>query len=218
MDDEVLQISGIQHYAFCPRQWALIHIEQQWADNVRTIGGDIMHDRAHGGPEKEMRGDILTIRGLRVFSHRLNISGTCDVVEFHKDPQGVSIHGTPGLWMPHPVEYKSGEPKTTDADRMQMCAQALCLEEMLVCSIPEGSLYYGTTHRRENVPLDAFLRNMTENAIREMHNLYSQGKTPKAHMNSGCNACSLKDICLPKLPKTLPVAEYIRTKIEDQSL
>lgn len=140
-EDEYLALSGIQHFAFCRRQWALIHIEQQWAENLRTVEGDLLHRRAHGENQTESRGDTLIVCGLRVVSHWLQVQGVCDVVEFHRDPAGVTLAGREGKWQPYPVEYKRGKPTPFDADELQLCAQAMCLEEMLLCSIPEGSLF-----------------------------------------------------------------------------
>ena len=135
-------LSELQHFAFCRRQWALIHIDQQWQDNARTADGSIMHRRAHDEKQIERRGDIITMRGLHVRSNALGAVGICDVVEFCRDPSGISLPGYDGLWLPYPVEYKRGAPKSHDADELQLCAQAMCLEEMLLCSIPEGSLFY----------------------------------------------------------------------------
>ena len=130
---EPLLLSGIQHFAFCRRQWALIHVEQQWAENARTVDGGIFHQRAHDGEQFESRGDVLIARGLRIFSHKLNVIGVCDVVEFHRDPLGITLTGREGKWRVYPVEYKRGEPKDNDADRLQLCGQAMCLEEILAC-------------------------------------------------------------------------------------
>ncbi len=127
--DNYLPISSIQHFCFCRRQWALIHLEQQWAENLRTSEGRLLHERCHNETLHEKRGDLLTVRGLRVVSHRLRLSGVCDVVEFCASPEGVSLEEYPGLWHPLPVEYKHGSPKTGDADRLQLCAEAMALEE-----------------------------------------------------------------------------------------
>ena len=138
-DSEPLQLSGLQHFAFCRRQWALIHIEQQWKDNLRTVEGDILHERAHDETIRERSRDKITIRGLRIASARLGISGACDVVEFRRSKTGAKLAGEEGFWQPYPVEYKHGTSKTSDADRLQLCAQAMCLEEMLGCAVPEGA-------------------------------------------------------------------------------
>ena len=212
-EEEYLALSGLQHFAFCRRQWALIHIEQQWAENLRTVEGDLLHDRAHDEQLTESRGDILIVRGLRVVSHRLQIQGVCDVVEFHRDPAGVTLSGREGTWLPYPVEYKRGKPKPFDADELQLCAQAMCLEEMLLCSIPEGSLFYGEPRRRTRVVLDAALRGRVESMLAEMRALYARGHTPKAKPDKGCSACSLKDLCLPRLVKGQTPAAYLHAHL-----
>lgn len=214
MPREPLQISGLQHFSYCPRQWALIHLEQQWQENDRTADGRLFHTRAHDGPAHERRGDLLILRGLRVFSDKLNISGSCDVVEFHRQSDGVSLPGYEGRWRPYPVEYKRGEPKPGNADRLQLCAQAMCLEEMLLCDIPEGSLFYGETRRREVVALDAALRAEVVTSLEQMHRYDRTGHTPKAKPTKGCNACSLRDLCLPKLTRVSSVASYIKGRLE----
>lgn len=133
-EEDYLQLSGLQHFAFCRRQWALIHIEAQWAENLRTVDGHLMHENVHNQEFRESRGDRLIVRGLAIHSARLGISGQCDMVEFRQDPAGVPLRGREGLWLPYPVEFKRGKPKEDDADELQLCAQAMCLEEMLCCS------------------------------------------------------------------------------------
>lgn len=155
--EEYLSISGIQHFCFCPRQWALIHLEQQWSENIRTTEGHLEHRRAHESELKEKRDNLLTVRGLRVVSYRLRLSGVCDVVEFSTDPHGITLQNQPGLWKPFPVEYKHGSTKEIDADRVQLCAQAMALEEMLVCDVPQGALFYETTRRPPLDPINALL-------------------------------------------------------------
>ena len=215
MEREPLMLSGIQHFAFCRRQWALIHIEQQWAENVRTVEGDILHRNAHDGDSFESRGDTLIARGLRISSRRLNVTGVCDVVEFRKDPNGIALAGRDGLWSVYPVEYKRGEPKENDADRLQLCGQAMCLEEMLSCEIPEGSLFYGETRRRERVSFSSELREKVEGMLSEMRQHYERGYTPKPRRSKACNACSLKEICLPALEKLPSVRAYLDQSLEE---
>lgn len=141
--DDCLMISGLQHFRFCRRQWALIHIEQQWAENLRTTEGALLHERAHDEQFRESRGDTIITRSLHVYSLTLGLSGQCDVVEFHRDERGVPLHGYEGTWLPYPVEYKRGHAKQDGCDELQLCAQAMCLEEMLCCEIPDGALFYG---------------------------------------------------------------------------
>lgn len=141
-------LSGLQHFAYCRRQWALIHIEQQWAKNERTVDGSIFHANAHDADKVEKRGELLITRGLHIQSARLGMSGICDVVEFHKSKDGISLFSYDGLWEPYPIEYKKGAPKEHDADELQLCGQAICLEEMLLCHISFGSLFYGENRKR----------------------------------------------------------------------
>lgn len=214
-DTAILQLSGLQHFAFCRRQWALIHIEQQWKENLRTVEGQLLHHRAHDETQRERRGDLLILRGLAVNSPTLGISGVCDVVEFHASPQGIPIHGEDGLWLPYPIEYKRGKPKANQADELQLCAQAMCLEEMLCCSIDEGALFYGETRRRTVVSFVSPLREQVISLLKEMHQLYERGYTPKVKPTKSCNACSLKELCLPKIMKKQHVGTYLRAAMEE---
>ena len=213
-EEDFLQLSGLQHFAFCRRQWALIHVEQQWRENLRTVEGDLFHRRAHDEQSRERRGDILILRGLPVASPTLGISGKCDVVEFRTDISGVPLRGEYGLWVPFPIEYKRGTPKSHRADELQLCAQAMCLEEMLCCAVPEGALYYGETRRRTLVPFSAELREEVQTMLEEMHQLYRRGHTPKVRRSKSCNACSLQELCLPALLKGNDVDTYLRQAME----
>lgn len=216
MDSEnYLSMSGIQHFAFCRRQWALIHLEQQWSENLRTAEGRLLHTRCHDDSLREKRGNQLIIRGMRVISHRLHLSGICDVVEFHTDPSGIALQGYPDLWLPTPVEYKHGAPKETDADRLQLCAQAMALEEMLICDIPQGALFYAEPHRRELVDLTPELRKKTQAMADEMITVFERRYTPKVKPGKHCNACSLKEICLPVLCRQIDPLRYIHTHLEE---
>ncbi|MGN8897435.1 CRISPR-associated protein Cas4 [Flavonifractor sp. HCP28S3_F3] len=216
-EEDFLQLSGLQHFAFCRRQWALIHIEQQWRENLRTVEGDLFHRRAHDEQARERRGDVLILRGLSVVSLTLGISGKCDVVEFRADPGGVPIRGEEGLWLPFPIEYKRGAPKAHQADELQLCAQAMCLEEMLCCRIPEGALFYGETRRRTLVPFSKELRETVRGMLEEMHQLYRRGYTPKVRRSKSCSACSLQELCLPALMKERDVDAYLRQAMEVES-
>lgn len=215
VEDDYLPLSGLQHFAFCRRQWALIHIETQWAENLRTVEGDLFHRRAHDEQQRELRGNVLILRGLPVFSSTLGLSGKCDVVEFHADPTGVPLRGEPGLWRPYPVEYKKGSPKAGEEDILQLCAQAMCLEEMLCCSVLDGALFYGETRRRVRVKFDPAIRQRVRELSFEMHDLYRRGHTPKGKPSKACNACSLKGQCLPVLLRKKNVADYLKQAVED---
>ncbi|WP_312693791.1 CRISPR-associated protein Cas4 [Caproiciproducens sp.] len=217
-EDEFLNLAGLQHFAFCRRQWALIHIEQQWNENLRTAEGHILHENAHDSLSAEKRGNLIISRGMAVLSHRLGVNGVCDVVEFHTSPGGVPIFGREGKWLPVPVEYKRGAPKENDADSLQLCCQAMCLEEMLVCGeIPKAYLYYGETARRTAVPLDEARRGKVTAMLSEMHELYRRKYTPRVKPTKSCNACSLKGLCVPKLYRSGSAADYLKKRLEECS-
>lgn len=213
--DDWLPLSGIQHFCFCRRQWALIHLEQQWAENRRTAEGQLDHTRCHDANQTERRGGLLITRGMQVVSRRLGLSGNCDVVEFRADPEGIPLQSTEGLWKPMPVEYKHGRAKASDADRLQLCAQAMALEEMLVCSIPEGALFYEEMRRREVVPLTKELRQTTQKMADEMHAYFARGYTPKSKPGTHCSACSLKELCLPVLYQRADPKAYLRAHLDE---
>lgn len=215
-EEDYLMLSGLQHFAYCRRQWALIHIEQQWAENERTVDGHIFHSVAHDKARIEKRGDLLITRGLPVKSAQLGISGICDVVEFHKSEDGISLSSYEGLWQPYPVEYKKGLPKLNDADELQLCGQAICLEEMLACRIPGGSLFYGENRRRKAVEFTEGLRGKVIDMAKEMHSLWDKGYTPRVKPQKGCNACSLKEICVPRLGRVKTVSAYIEGSLSGE--
>lgn len=213
-DDDLLLLSGLQHYRFCRRQWALIHIENQWTENFRTTDGAILHENAHNSALSERRGDLLVTRDMRIVSRTLGVSGACDVLEFHRGTAGVPLQGKEGLWQPYPVEYKRGKPKEGTEDTLQLCGQAMCLEEMLCCPVPRGALYYGEPRRRTEVVFTPALRQEVRTLLEEMHALYRRGTTPKVKPSKRCQACSLKELCLPRLMKSRPVADYLRRVME----
>lgn len=214
-EEDFLQLSGLQHFAFCRRQWALIHIENQWAENYRTVDGALMHEKAHDREFEESRGDVLIKRGVSVYCAELGISGQCDVLEFHRGASGIPLAGREGLWRPYPIEYKRGKPKEGNADALQLCAQAMCLEAMLCCEIPEGALFYGETRHRERISFTEELRTQVKSLLAQMHDLYKRGYTPKVKPTKACNACSLKEICLPKLLKNRSVSAYMKAAMEE---
>lgn len=215
--EEYLLISGIQKFTFCPRQWALAYIEGQWGDNLQTVEGELFHARAHTSGASETRGDLLILRDLRVFSNELGITGACDVVEFHRDAKGVPLQGREGRWRAFPIEYKKGKPKAHDADELQLCAQAICLEEMLCCAIPEGALFYGETRRRQPVVFDENLRQRVGTMTQEMHRYAVRGYTPKTKPHKGCALCSLREVCLPALGKNRSAADWVQKRIAEES-
>lgn len=212
-EDDFLLLSGIQHFAFCPRQWAFIHIEQQWEENYYTVTGNIMHEKAHDKEFTEKRKNVIITRGMPVFSRIMGVRGDCDVVEFQLDKSGIPIKNYQGLYQPVPVEYKRGKPKEHDADLLQLCAQAMCLEEMLVCAIPKGYLYYGETRRRMEVLFDEELRRKVAETFEKMHQYYDRKYTPKVKTGKSCKACSLSGLCLPGLNKKISVEDYLERRV-----
>jgi len=218
-EDELLPISALQHLAFCERQWALIHLEGVWEENRLTAEGRVLHDRAHQ-TETESRGDVRIARGLRLRSLRLGLTGVADVVEFHRCtsagqpdmPATVRLPGARGLWVPFPVEYKRGRPKPGPYDEIQLCAQALCLEEMLGVSIRSAALFYGKPMRRTEVVLGDSLREQTERLALRLHELTRLGVTPAPVYEKKCDSCSLLALCMPKrLSKRPSVENYIQS-------
>ena len=210
-------LSGLQHFAYCRRQWALIHVEQQWQENLHTAEGQVFHRRAHDEEQTEVRGDTIIVRGMRVQSERLGISGICDVVEFTRSPDGIALAGREGRYQVHPVEYKKGAPKEHQADELQLCAQAMCLEEMLLCRIDEGSLFYGEPRRRTRVTFSPELRAQAEQMLGEMHQLDERGHTPRVKRHKGCSACSLKEICLPGMDRVPAASAYLRAHVQEET-
>ena len=201
MDDELIAISALSHYSYCPRRCALIHIEQVWTENRFTAEGRIMHERVHE-ENRESRGDVRIDYGVSLRSLRLGLIGKADVVEFHRQPDGA--------WLPFPVEYKRGKPKVDHSDKIQLCAQAICLMEMLGVVIPDGALFYGQTRRRLDVFFDEALRRETEDTARRAHDLIAAGRTPPPVYARRCESCSLIADCLPKtIQKRRSVKGYL---------
>jgi CRISPR-associated exonuclease Cas4 len=198
-EDELLPISALQHFVFCRRQAALIHVERLWRDDERTVEGTHMHAVADSGL-RESRGKRVTLRGVPLVNRRLGITGRADVVELTRadgDPSAASLPALDGTWRIEPVEYKRGRPKGHRADEVQLCAQALCLEEMFSTSLAQGSLFYGETRRRKVVALDKRLQELTESVITAMREVFSAGRTPPPEPGPKCRRCSLLDDCQP---------------------
>ena len=215
-EDDYLMLSGIQHYAFCRRQWAIIHIEQQWQENEHTVEGELLHKRAHDAYFTEKRKDVIISRGLPVHSRTMGVSGVCDIVEFCRAEDGIPLFGHRGLYSVYPVEYKKGAPKDSEIDILQLTAQAMCLEEMLSAKIQEGAIFYGEIRRRDNIVFNDTLRDTVRKDFEEMHGLFERRYTPKVKWSKSCGACSLKDICMPRLGKAPSVRDYIsKTLSED---
>lgn len=215
-EDELLMISGIQHFSYCKRQWALIHVENQWERNVYTVRGDIVHEKVDDPFILETRGDLIVSRSVPIISWELGFYGIADLIEFNKSETGVVIQGKEGYFNILPVEYKVGKPKERLYDEIQLCLQALCLEEMYGTKIEEGGMYYAKIRRRMKVHFDSRLRKYTRDIVAEMHKLISENVTPKENYGLKCDHCSLYNICLPKvISKRKSVSSYIRECIED---
>ena len=194
-----LQISGIQHFIFCKRQWGLIHIDNVWDSNKETILGDIFHDNVDN-KTFESRKDLLILRQVKLTSKKYGVNGIADVVEAVKDNSGINLLNKPGLWRLYPIEYKVGKSKIDNSDRGQLCLQALCLEEMYDIEIPVAYIYYGRQKRREEVLLDNDLREFVVKQLEEMHYLYENNILPLG-TNNNCYKCSLKEHCHDKITK-----------------
>lgn len=205
-----LMISGIQHYVFCPRQWALIHIEQAWEENVLTVEGDHLHRKVDEPYIREKRHDTLYVRAMRIHSTSMPIHGVCDMVEFTRSSEGISLQGEEGLYEVKPIEYKRGKPKTHEADLLQLTAQAICLEEMLGATIEEAALYYHEVRRRQAVRITNELRDKVQVIVQQMQRYYERRHTPKVRTGKHCSQCSLKNICLPELDQKESVQSYVK--------
>lgn len=209
-EDDLLPLSGLQHLLFCERQCALIHIEQVWAENLLTAEGRIMHERVHES-DRESRGDVRIEYSMPLRSLRLGLIAKADVVEFHRHKE----HSAE-VWQPFPVEYKRGKPKKDNYDKVQLCAQAMCLEEMLDVQIPEGAIFYGRTRRRQDVVFERELRQETVDAAERFHELFDSGHTPKPVYKKKCDRCSMYHLCLPKtVEKFRSIDRYLKNAVRE---
>ena len=200
-EDDYIQISALQHYVFCPRQCALIHVENIWDDNVWTVRGDLLHEKVDSDTF-ETRGTVKTVRGLRIHSPVLGIVGRADVVEFHRLKNGKE--------QAVPVEFKSGKSKEDISDKVQLCAQALCLEYMLGLHIPRGFFFYGRPRRREAVHLDDDLRAQTGEIIASVREIVSKQVVPPAKYMKKCGSCSLERYCQPRSMNAGKLSAYVK--------
>lgn len=215
-EEDYLLLSGIQHFNFCRRQWALIHIEQQWVDNVRTVEGEHVHRVADQPFLREKRGERLIVRAMPVHSRELGLTGICDVVEFVRDPQGIPLAGEEGMYRPYPIEYKRGKPKKNDSDFSQLVAQLICLEEMLVCELSTGYFFYDEIKQRVEVTVTEEDRARVKSSIAEMHRYYERRHTPKVKTGPHCDSCSLHPVCLPELLTKRSAASYIDSRLNEE--
>lgn len=212
-ESEYLQISEIQHFVFCPRQWGILHLEKQWQENVRTIEGHALHEKAHDSILNERRKDKIIVRGMPIVSRSLGVAGECDVVEFNLSDAGVYIPLLRGKYMVTPVEYKRGHIKEGDEDISQLMVQALCLEEMLSTEVSYGYLYYDEIRRRQMVSFSKEKRQQVIDTILNIHQCVQRKHMPRVKPRKGCNACSVKNLCVPKLMKNKSAKAYIERNI-----
>lgn len=213
-EEEYLLLSGIQHFAFCRRQWALIHIEQEWEENVLTVEGNDLHEKADNPFAREKRGGTIYVRALPVHSREIGISGVCDMVEFIQDQEGISLDREKGLYRVKPIEYKRGKPKKHDADILQLAAQSMCLEEMLGTTIHEAAIYYNEIRRREPVLITEEIKLQVGSMIKEMHHYYQKRYTPRVKTGKHCLRCSMRNICLPESLEKEKVSTYMNRMLE----
>lgn len=213
-DDELLSLSGIQHFCFCKRQWALIHVEQQWQDNLRTQEGHFVHERVDDPFFNESRGDVVISRAYPLVSYTLGLTGIADVIEYTRSDSGIPVPGFEGRWLMKPVEYKRGKPKIDERDEVQLCAQVMCLEEMFGVTIDEADLFYNETRRRQHLKITGELRSLVSMLADEMHTVFRNGITPEAESGMTCSQCSLIDVCVPKLTKKkVSVNNYLQKHV-----
>ncbi|MFT4247031.1 MAG: CRISPR-associated protein Cas4 [Pseudomonas sp.] len=207
-DDALIPLSALQHYLYCPRQCALIHLEQQWAENRHTAEGRLLHERADT-PRAERRRGVRTVTAMPLVALELGLTGKADVVEFHTGDDGERAV---------PVEYKRGRPKSHRADEVQLCAQALCLEAMLDRPVEAGALFYGQTRRRKDVAFDLELRALTLSTLDLTRAMLVSGQTPSARYEARrCDACSLLDLCQPRLLGRHSVRDWLRRQLDDEA-
>jgi len=212
-EDDYLLISGIQHFIFCKRQWALIHVEQQWEENFFTMDGILLHERADDGSIKESRKDSVTIHALPVKSKSLCVTGKCDVVELRLSSEGIYLPKYNNTYKVYPVEYKRGKPKEDESDILQLLAQAICLEEMLMTKIEKAYMFYFEIRRRQEVIFTEAMRKRLYDIVTEMHYYMDKGITPKVRTGKKCRTCSLNNICMPGLNEEKNVTLYIQRRI-----
>lgn len=212
-EDDLLPLSALQHLLFCERQCALIHVERLWRENRYTAEGRVMHERVHTA-DRDSRGKIRIEFGVPLRSLSLGLVGQADVVEFHKIE---GLQGKLSLWLPFPIEYKRGKAKKENWDRVQLCAQALCLEEMLNVVISDGALFYGKTRRRQEVTFDDALRAETTDAALRLHALIDSAHTPGPIYTSKCENCSFQELCLPKtIGRQKSAVDYLKKIMKEE--
>ncbi len=215
-EDEMLMLSGIQHYMFCPRQWALIHIDQQWEENKLTAEGQILHKNVDDPFYRQKNGDSIILRSIHIASKELGVYGLTDAVELisSDSPENSITHNRyKGFWKLYPVEYKRGRPKYDETDEVQLAAQVMCLEEMYGVEISYGALYYDAVKHREVIAVTEELRNLTRECAGQMHEMFRNGIIPKANRRPRCRSCSISNICLPEINDRPKVSSYLKNNL-----
>lgn len=215
----MLMLSGIQHFRFCKHQWALIHIERQWADNRLTAEGHLMHENVDNPFAREKNGGRITLHSVHLASHELGLYGIADAIELlpaESEKEGVTLAKYPGLWTPYPIEYKHGCEKKSQCDEVQLAAQIMCLEEMHGIKIERGAFFYGQTRRRLEVEITPGLRDLTKALAGEMHAVFEGGSLPPASPSKKCKKCSLANICLPELSEIHNPSTYLKKYLYEE--
>lgn len=211
-----LQLNGIQHYVFCPRQWAMITIEQVWEENEDTVIGGLVHAVADDKYYEETRKDKIFTRAVPISSNKLGLNGIIDVLEYRKSKSGIRLENREGYWIPYVVEYKKGKPKKDLSDTLQLVAQVMCLEEMFATRILKSAIYYKQINKRVEIIITDELREKVQFLTSEMQSLYEKGKTPKATIGKNCKRCSLNELCRPRLTHhKRSVSNYIKDSWEE---
>lgn len=219
-EDDMLMLSGIQHYRFCPRQWALIHIEQQWADNRLTVEGDILHKHVDDAAYRQKCGDYIALRSVNIASRELGLYGLSDVIELHPtedEASSIAHPKYPGRWIPYPVEYKHGRPKKNEVDEVQLAAQAMCLEEQHGIHISWGAFFYHEIRHRVEVEITPYLRDIVRQCAGEMHSIFKSGRLPAIIHGKHCDRCSLKDLCMPETANQPAASTYLKRNLYEET-
>lgn len=216
----MLMLSGIQHYRFCPRQWALIHMEQQWADNRLTVEGDILHKHVDDAAYRQKCGDCICLRSVSIASAELGLYGLSDVIELHPtddETDNITHPKYSGRWLPYPVEYKHGRPKKNEVDEVQLAAQAMCLEEQYGIHIGWGAFFYHEIRHRVEVEITPFLRDIVRQCAEEMHSTFKSGRLPAIVQGRHCDRCSLKDLCMPDTANQPAASTYLKRNLYEET-
>lgn len=219
-EDDMLMLSGIQHYRFCPRQWALIHIEQQWVDNRLTVEGTSLHTHVDDPAYRQKCGGYICLRSVNIASHELGLYGLSDIIELHPaedETNSITHPKYPGHWWLYPVEYKHGRPKKDEVDEVQLAAQAMCLEEQYGIHISQGAFYYHEIRHRSEVDITDYLRDMVRKIAEEMHVIFKSGQLPAIKKDKHCRRCSLKDICMPNTSTLPAVSTYLKHNLYEET-